>query len=269
VADDARDATAFERDYWAENWRRTLARWQDRQSLVRFALLLLTILGFGWIKNEPLITVLGLSAAVFYLLLRFCVFTPMSMWQDATSAIAEYKDQNTPRLRLVFRPEKLPYIQEQRLVESGHVYTDRRYRVGIQNDSGIVIQNVRVVLETFHQLYDDGTLHEAKPDQPVLIEHALNIMGWDTKTGLVDVAPGDRPTAFVDVVVQPVGDDGTGDWMSPCYASGHLTMIFSRASFVLGLRVEGGGTRNRAQFEIGATLENRRMVMIPFVRPRS
>jgi hypothetical protein len=241
-----------------------LASWQDRQSLVRFALLLLAILGLGWIKNEPLMTTLGLATAAAYLLLRIFVFTPMSMWEDATNAIADYEDQNRPRLRLVFRPDKLPYLQEQRLEQSGYTYIDRRFRVGIQNDSRAVIQNVRVVLQTFHQIVD-GTLRKATPEQPVLIEHALNVMGRDNKTGLVDVAPGDRPTAFVDVVVQVVEDDGTGDWMSPCYASGHFTTIFSRGSFVLGLRVAGGGTSNQAQFEIGATLENRRIMMTPCV----
>lgn len=123
---------------------------------------------------------------------------------------------------------------------------------------------MRVVLESC-EVKHAGKLLPQTPEQPIFIEHALNIMGLDNKHGLVDVAPGDRPTAFADVVSQDIDPTtGVGDRMSPCYASGHFSGLLSRSHFILGLRVEGGGTFSRARFFVGATLEKRRIEMTSY-----
>jgi hypothetical protein len=123
---------------------------------------------------------------------------------------------------------------------TGVHFIERRYRVGIRNESSIVIPNVRVVLESV-EYHSGDEISGPTPEHPLLIEHALNVMGLDDKHGRVDVAPGDRPTAFVDVIAQTLHDDENGDWMSPCYASGHYTTMFTRGKYVFGLRADGGG----------------------------
>jgi hypothetical protein len=146
---------------------------------------------------------------------------------------------------------------------TGVHFIERRYRVGIRNESSIVIPNVRVVLESV-EYHSGDEISGPTPEHPLLIEHALNVMGLDDKHGRVDVAPNDRPTAFVDVIAQTLHDDESGDWMSPCYASGHYTTMFTRGKYVFGLRADGGGTFSRSRFVIEATLEDRRIRMLPY-----
>jgi len=51
-------------------------------------------------------------------------------------------------------------------------------------------------------------------------------MGIDKKTGVVDLSPGDKPTAYIDVAQQVSFELGPPDeWMSLCYATGHQTPI--------------------------------------------
>jgi hypothetical protein len=251
----------FARHYVSENLRRTWQQWKERRAVVAFIVLMASAVGLGWIAEDARLITLGLYVAVVYVASQLFIASPWAMWDDACRKIADLEESLKPRLKLVFKENELPYLQELDLFEHDQSVTHRTCRVGIQNDSDVVIPNVRVVLESFGQVLD-GEVVPAKPDQPALIGHALNVMGLDEKHGLVSVAPGDRPTAFVDVMGQWfTKENPDGDWMSPCYASGHRPILFARMTFMLGLRVEGGGTFSRASFSVGATLENRRIVM--------
>jgi hypothetical protein len=253
---------SFKRHYVAENWRRTWLQWKDRRALVSFAALVLAIFGAAWVAQSERAVAAGLWAAVGFWALQFLVFSPWAMWDDASRKVNELEERLQPQLRLVFKADELPYVQELEIVENNRRVRHRNIRVGIQNDSAQVIQNARVVLESFGVLDAAGRVVPARLDQPALIEHALNVMGFDDKHGFVNVAPGDRPTAFVDVVGQWFTDENpNGDWMSVCYSSGHRPPMPARTAWVIGLRVEGGGTYHRATFRIGSTLEDRKVVM--------
>jgi hypothetical protein len=63
------------------------------------------------------------------------------------------------------------------------------YRVGIRNDSTAIIRHVRVVVEAGTYI-GNGQPVRRDPTQPVLIEHALNVMGIDEKHGKVDLRRG-------------------------------------------------------------------------------
>ncbi len=168
-------------------------------------------------------------------------------------------------LRLRCEADTLPYVQELYQQEVDDLAIKRRVcRIGVVNDSRAVVPDVRVMLES---LTSGRPLRAATPEPPVVLEHALKVMGIDNKTGRVDVLPGDLPTAFFDVAVQDV-DTGTGTggaWWSPCYASGHRLDLPLLTRYVLGLRVEGGGTSLRAGFIIeavaSATPGQRRITM--------
>lgn len=252
-------------DYLRENLSRTLRDWEGWQAVLGLGVILVSALGLDAYRQDASLGRWAAVAAGLYLAVMLLFVTPFRMWHSLRRELEGMEAGAKPHLVFEFEPDKLPYLQEQLLTDSGDKpYLDRRFRVGIRNDSSRVIPNVRVVLESFHQLLD-SSLRPATPEQPVYLEHALNIMGRDDKHGLVDVAPGDRPTAFADVIVQTMNSSGTeGDWMSPCYASGHFTMLFSRSDFVLGLRVEGGGTFSRARFKVGATLEDRKIAFVPY-----
>jgi hypothetical protein len=256
--------------YWSENVRRTWGSWKLWQGVVGFALTLLAVLGYGWMREEPRLVEAGLYGSVVFILTRLLVLTPWSMWNEAQQTITCMEDRAKPKLRLVLHRDRLPFVQELLVDERGQNVRHRTWRVGIQNDSNVVIPNVRVVLQSFEVHDAQGNLVGATPDQPALLEHALNVMGFDNKTGFVDVAPGDRPTAYVDVVGQWFTSDNVhGDWMSPCYASGHRTILFARNTYVLGLRVEGGGSSDSAKYVVDATLERRRIDMRPYNPPLS
>lgn len=239
--------------------------WEDRQSLVSVALLVAALFGYGAIADDPLWSSIGVAVAAVYLAVRFFVMTPMAMWNDAQGKLIDFHDRLEPRLTLVFDPDRPPFLQELYVQpkNSAPIY-ERRYRVGVRNDSSVVVRNVRVVLESFEMPHQDGAI-PLTPNQAVFIEHALNVMGRDNKNGLVDVAPGDTPTAFIDVVVQDI-DPTTqkGDYMSPAYASKLWSDLFSRGTYILGLRVEGGGYSSRAKFIVDATIEDRRIKMRPY-----
>jgi hypothetical protein len=189
----------FTHHYLAENWRRTWQQWKDRRAVVAFAVLMASVFGLGSVTKDPRVIAFGLYVAALYVAAQLFIASPWAMWDDARRKIGELEERLTPRLRLVFTPDELPYLQELDILEGDKSVTHRTYRVGIQNDSAVVIPAVRVVLESFGVI-DEGQVVPAQPHQPALLEHALNVMGLDEKHGLVSVAPGDRPTAFVDVM---------------------------------------------------------------------
>jgi hypothetical protein len=245
--------------YWLENVKLAFSEWRVGNSFV--ALIVALLVAFGYeAAREPAFVRAVAWFGVLYILGLLLTLTPQRMWIQAQRRIHELEEQAKPQLQLIFEPDKPPFLQEVNDGAAGNPW-ERRYRVGIRNDSSQVIRDVRVVLESFDQLID-GELHPTQFDQPIFIEHALNIMGRDNSEGLVDVAPGDRPTAYADVIAQRLNSDRTeGDWMSPCYPGTLGTAIFSRATFVFVLRVEGGGTFSRARFKVEATLENRLITM--------
>jgi hypothetical protein len=142
----------------------------------------------------------------------------------------------------------------------------RLWRVGIMNESAEIIRKVRVVIESV-AFIKDGEPIPPSPDQPALLEHALNVMGVDKKTGMVNLSPGDTPTAYIDVVQQLTIPGKEPDrWMSLCYATGHRTPMTASGKWIVGLRAEGGGTYCRARFAIESN-ERNEIVLKPYGLP--
>lgn len=247
--------------YWQTNLRRTFREWEWWESAMALIAFVVTAFGVRYFDEHPTAMQWVATVVLLFVVLELCVVTPWRMWRDSQHRVRELEALAEPRLEIVFHPDKPPYLQELHIQVNGKLVVDRRYRIGLKNVSSQVIRNVRVVLESFEQLYD-GKLRSTTTDQPIFLEHALGIMGREEKHGFVDVAPGDRPTAFADVIEQTLNTERTsGDWMSPCYASGIRTTLFSRGTFVFVLRVEGGGSYARERFKVGATLEDRPIAM--------
>jgi hypothetical protein len=250
--------------FWHENLRRMVSDWESVELMGGFFVLFVSAAGYGALVNNEQLAWVGTTAAVAYIVLHLLMFGPVKMWSESQDRIESLEGRLKPRLRLVFHPDRLPYLQEFRVEEVGHVVKHRLFRVGIQNDSDVVIRNVRVVLESFTQILANDETFPASVESHVLIEHALNVMGLGRKSGLVDVAPGRGPTAFVDVVDQTSYDTNPhGDWMCIEYATNIRTSIFSRGTYRLTLRVEGGGTSSVQAFDVGATLQKRPIEMRP------
>jgi hypothetical protein len=135
------------------------------------------------------------------------------------------------------------------------------WRIGIRNDSDAVIRRSRVVVESI-TYYKDGLPVPMSPDAPAPIEHALNVMGIDKKTGYVNLSPGDRPTAYIDVVEQFIPDGHDPEqWMSLCYATGHRVRMHAGAKWLVGLRAEGGTMFCRATICIEGSEDQKEIVM--------
>jgi hypothetical protein len=70
-------------------------------------------------------------------------------------------------------------------------------------------------------------------------------------TGECAVAPGNEPSAFVDVVYDEIlGDKLRGNAFGICYASPVKTFAIPRGTYVLTLRVDGGGAVSRKRFRV-------------------
>lgn len=247
--------------YWRENIRRSLQDWEGKEGMVGILLILLTAFGYGWWAAQPTVAKWSAIAAVAYVAVLVFVASPWQMWRDSQRAIADYRERLKPQIRFVFEPDVPPYLHHFTLRESGRV--DRRvrlWRVGLINDSSVVIKDVRVVVESL--AYEKGGVtFERLPEHPP-IEHALNIMGFDTKTGNVDLSPGDRPTVYIDVVQQLKSEKSDPEkWISLCYATGHRVQMFARDRWLIGLRAEGGGTYCRARFAVESSVEQKDITM--------
>lgn len=229
--------------------------------------------GYGYWLEDPVIAGFGTFAVALYLVVNLLVITPIKMWSESQEHIDRLKGRLRPRLRLVFQPDVLPYLQ--RLTAKKQygtknpisiMVTHRILRVGIINESDGVIRNVRVVLESFARVEGDS-VKPAETSEPILIEHAMNVMGRDRKSGFVSVAPSHdgKPTAFVDVVDQHTSAMATdGEYMFLQYAASVEAPIKSFGTYRFTLRVEGGGTASRAVFEVWATPEHKAIQLRPY-----
>lgn len=236
----------FDRSYWAENWSRTYRGWREHQALFKFALVLMAITGFGWLSDEPRAVAGGLALAAIYLVAQFLVFTPARMWDDSTRALAELRDRLRPRVSLTFDPDSIPYQQHFGMAD-GRVC--RLHRIGLRNESAAIIRHVRVVVERVCVLHD-GKPVDLATTSPLPLEHALNVMGLDRKDGYANLAPGPRPTAYVDVVEQFSADGKPGATFSLCYANRFRAPLrLDQGPWVITLRVEGGNAFAHAQFQ--------------------
>jgi hypothetical protein len=234
--------------------------------MIGLAVFLVIAGGYGALTQDAKVARYGAYAALGYVALLMLVISPWQMWRDARAAIASYRERLTSRLSFVFEPDVPPYVQVFQVATSDGVARQIKLcRIGIRNDSDLIIRRVRVVVETVDWILD-GKRGATTPEQGVLVEHALNVMGIDRKSGGVNLSPGDRPTAFVDVAEQWDHPDGRPEsYMSPCYATRHRTPVSlgARSKWVLGLRAEGGGTYCRTKVSIDVSASGR-MEMRPY-----
>jgi hypothetical protein len=251
------------RGYWRENFRRLLHDWDQRETLIGLVVLVVTALGYGVIAQNPTVVKWSTFAVLVYVVLLLFVITPKQMWDEAQAAIVAYEDRLKPNLSFVFEPDRAPFLQTFLLSAEQPdrlVRIVRLYRVGVRNESAVAIDRVRVVIESA-TYFRGGQAVPRSPKQPVILEHALNIMGRDKKSGLVSVAPGDRPTAYFDVVEQISPANGpTSRFISPCYATGHRTAL-AADKWVFCLRVEGGGAYSRVNAVVTASEQEREITM--------
>jgi hypothetical protein len=176
------NATDNRLGYWKENIRRSLKEWAPWKTLIGLVGPILVLLGYDWLADEPSTRVVLISALFAYLAVQVLVTSPWSMWDDAKTEIAAYRDRLTPRLSLVF-DEKVPPFHQVHITQDVPLIQLRQFRVGVRNESDAVIKGVRVVLESLTPYYSsDSPLHSG-PEQPGLIEHPLNVMGSDKKSG--------------------------------------------------------------------------------------
>jgi hypothetical protein len=156
-----------------------------------------------------------------------------------------------PKLSIVFDPDNIPYLQHFPYNNTAEAFSGqiRMYRIGIQNDGVETIKDARVLLESFAFLMD-GVECPPSTEHSLPVEHALNVMGHDTKDGTFDLRPGDRPTAHIDLLEQPIAADGNPlNLFSPCYASRHRVPLYLTVpSWVISVRAEGGNTFARRRF---------------------
>jgi hypothetical protein len=233
--------------YWKENIKRSLRDWSPWQTGIGLAGSVLALLGYAWLAEEPTIQWAFSRAIVGYLAMLIFVSTPWSMWNDAQAERARYEERLKPKLSIVFDPTVRPYCQVVPRTEAGEpLQLVRIFRVGVRNESDTVIRDVRVVIESLDIVLDGQTI-SPEETHPGLLEHALNVMGVDAKSGRTDVAPGGRPTAYFDVVSHPSertaeGEDEVSAYVWPCYASGHVEALAVDLEWRFMLRVEGGGT---------------------------
>jgi hypothetical protein len=236
----------FDQSYWAENWSRTYRGWREHQALFKFGLVVLAIMGLGWLSDEPKAVAGGLVLAAVNLVAQFLVFTPAQMWDDSTRAVAELRDRLRPRVSFVFDPETIPYQQHFGMTD-GRVC--RLHRIGVRNESAAIIKHVRVVVERVCVL-DDGKPVDLATTSPLPLEHALNVMGIDRKDGYANLAPGPRPTLYVDVVEQFSAGGRPDATVSLCYANGFRAPLrLDQGPWVITLRVEGGNAFAHTQLQ--------------------
>lgn len=196
--------------------------------------LLFTITGavnewLDWQTPKEVWVVLAIGA---FLIAIFRAFHDVRVDRD------RLQDRLRPKLSIAYQEETAPFFEEQLLFSGEQQFRDRRFRIGIKNESDVVIQDARVVLES------------CEPTQEgVHLEHSFAVMGQMPNSGRFDLAPGDVPTAYVDVVCEQIPDVLVyGQWYF-CYAA-QVSNTISRMQFTITLRAEGGGTYARKTFVI-------------------
>ncbi len=165
----------------------------------------------------------------------------------------ELEARLAPRLEMVFAGDERPYLQERTvLLQSGEEALERVYRVGLRNLSDAVIPGVRVVLEDC----DPGR-------QLIYPEHMLGVMDVALVPGRADVAPGPRPTAFFDIVMEVVRVTTNA---APSISIMYLADVARQTplpfnDYRFTLRAEGGGTAIRKVLVVRKLNNQTRLVM--------
>lgn len=251
---------SFTRRYWDEVFHRTWAAWDDRQSLVVFALAVIGFLGYGAIAQDKTMVQVGGYLSIGYLAVQMLVLKPWEMWNDAKHEVASYRERLRPRISFVFDPDNIPYLQH----FPHNDQTVRMYRVGIRNDSSAVIRHVRLVVESVAFLMD-GVMCPPSTHHPIPVEHALNVMGINRPDGYVQLPPADeRPTAYIDIAEQFSRNGVSAKHFSLCYATQLRAMLpVDIGPWVITLRAEGGGACARAKF-ITTQDDTGRIVLAPY-----
>lgn len=174
---------------------------------------------------------------LFYFLLMLFVLNPWSMWDECQLEIAALKERTRPKLRIVCGRHN-PFIQLVSVPQRG---PSRVLRVGIRNESEVVIEKARVVIQTFELL--DAASGALTENTMIPVEHAMRVMGSDAPNGSFDVSPSDRPTVYVDLAVQATPFAGPPSKITYLpYAGRDEAGVNAKNGCLLTLRVEGGGT---------------------------
>lgn len=139
------------------------------------------------------------------------------------------------RLLVAFDPQKYPSCQ----MESERL-SQTVFRLGVWADGSEIIRDVSLVLE------------DCKPEAPgSLREHRVRVMGKLPATDTTDVAPGDGPTTYFDVLTErhsanPIPDI-YADW-NYGQEYGELSQRTGTNRLELTVRVQGGSAPTRARF---------------------
>jgi hypothetical protein len=174
-----------------------------------------------------------------YFLMMAVVINPFQMWKESQHKIATLNERLRPKLRVVCG-EINPFFQWVDVPKRGR---STILRVGVCNQSDVVIEKARVVLQRFDLITQEGTLSEPEGNLVIPVEHAMRVMSDEWKNGRFDVPPGDHPSVYVDIAVQatPAGGPPATTIYLP-YACRAEFGVPAEKGCLLTLRVEGGGT---------------------------
>ena len=208
-----------------------------------FSLVREAFFAYAAATGQPISPSQTLSVLGHLSIVAFIVAGGLAWWWEHGRVLAlEAGQGRLPTLDLVVRSTDRPYVQEVRFEdESGEVFTEHRYRVGVVSDA--LIPNVHVLLESCEPMSDF-----------VFPAHALCVMGRPNRTEFVDVHPDDDPSVFVDVFAQRFNErSGTPpdemNLIHLCYVQQVASLLPNRRHRV-GLRAEGGGAYARRYFVI-------------------
>ncbi|HKC55175.1 MAG TPA: hypothetical protein VKC35_03590 [Vicinamibacterales bacterium] len=165
-------------------------------------------------------------------------------------------EDRTPKFDIVFSPgddhDSRPCVQTLEFVKfqigaSGSRMRDRRYRIGVTSLSSVIVPAVQAVVSAC--IPSSDYIH---------IGHRLQVMDSDPIVGERDLPPNPKgeSTLWFDVVHEYGHESKVPDHFMFCYANPNLVGpvgydIHSEAlSFVITIRVEGGGWTTERQFRV-------------------
>lgn len=226
--------------YWAENLRQTADAWGRVEMIVTIVLYGVAVIGLGAILENRTVAIAGAVLGLAIFLSIVLVVTPRRMWEDSQKTIREMRARMEPRLALVFVPGVKPYYQQATVNANGALYLEHMFRLGIRNDSDVVIEDVRVVIES------------CDPDADFMyIERPLHVMGQNDLRDRCLVSPGDRPTAYVNFLRDLIAPRvGMPSHLRVMYASETLPNIIPDVAYTMVVRVEGGGTFSKRRLTV-------------------
>jgi hypothetical protein len=145
----------------------------------------------------------------------------------------DLKARFKPKVRIVhFQGKKPDYLREAHM---GNGVVERRHLVGVINDSGVKINDIRIVVERFEP-YQQGATWAHAPLNP--LRGTPNNSGWFNLT----VADG-VPTQYVEVFQELRGVPGTNDPILGCIYNStglnNLRRYMLGDWFAVVLRLEG------------------------------